>query len=144
MDTVGTETSEASTPDRARTEAETDLDTRASTSEDACLDGEALMDDYNIVSPSGRSRYGRAIKLRSSISNTVDSPQVHAVSFFYALPKQRSVHVTLPRLCQLHIFFSDQNTCRLCNSILHIYFAVYVLIIYVQFFKKVLFVINVK
>lgn len=83
MDIIDTETNEASTPDRARTEAETDLDIGASTSEDARIDGEALMDDYNI-SPSSRSRYGRTLKSRSSINNIVDSPQVHAMYFFYA------------------------------------------------------------
>lgn len=89
MDTVGTESNEASTPDRARTEAETDVNTTASTSEDACIDGEALMDDYNEC-PSSRSRYGRTLKPRSIVSDTVDSPQVHAMYFFYASPSNEA------------------------------------------------------
>ncbi|XP_077258296.1 nuclear receptor binding SET domain protein isoform X1 [Temnothorax americanus] len=78
MDTIDTETtSEVSALDRARSEADDEIDVNvgASTSEDAC-DGEALLDDddCNGWTPN-KSRYGRTIKPTSIMGITVDSLQ---------------------------------------------------------------------
>ncbi|XP_039304708.1 histone-lysine N-methyltransferase NSD2 isoform X2 [Solenopsis invicta] len=73
MNTI-TQTSEASAPDRAKSQAVTNVNAKASTSEKASNVREDSQDDSD-GSPPSRSRYGRMIKSRSTGSNSVDSPQ---------------------------------------------------------------------
>ncbi|XP_011707268.1 PREDICTED: histone-lysine N-methyltransferase NSD2 isoform X2 [Wasmannia auropunctata] len=76
MSTVGAESSKASVPDRAGSQApEIDDRVGASTSEEGtCDDRETPQDAYNGCAPS-RSRYGRTIKPRFTVNMAEDSPQ---------------------------------------------------------------------